>query len=568
MQETLHHATATMLVTSLTTAASMYSSIISDITAIKCFGLFGGTAIMMNFVLTLTLLPAVIVIQYKLTACCNCNNDNGASRCSKCWYPINLCLKPLKTFFKRYLPKLILKLRYIWILLLGGLGIGGALVVLKYPSLKLPSDSEFQLFGDDNLLEKWDQTYNDIFQSSGETGFRMNGHVLFGIKTTDTGDIWNPDDRGSLVLDDSFEFFTEDHQEWLLEFCTDLRNQSFFDDFSYNGCFIEPMIQFMEGPCDHPLQTQNQCCNNAISFPYDQSIFKTCFKLCASLGPCSFGVRFHNESDEFVAIYIHYFSSTPVSFDFNIMQDHWMATDGWMEKQLETAPEPLKKGWIISTGGGAQLYFYDLQNSLATGTLFALAITLIIAFVILGLTILNLVLAFYAILTVASAVFVTVACLVLLGWELNIFESIILILSVGLCVDFTLHYGVAYRVAPEIASRERRSEFSIETMTAAISVAALTTFMAGVFMFAANINAYYQLGLFLTLVMSVSWVYSTFFFQSLCRIAGPQNRCGDLTVLLCCSCKNNDISNSRQSQIDGHTNQAFENDHQFESTPM
>ena len=37
IQNTLHHASATMLVTSLTTAGSLYASIISDVTAVKCF---------------------------------------------------------------------------------------------------------------------------------------------------------------------------------------------------------------------------------------------------------------------------------------------------------------------------------------------------------------------------------------------------------------------------------------------------------------------------------------------------------------------------------------------------
>lgn len=31
-----------------------------------------------------------------------------------------------------------------------------------------------------------------------------------------------------------------------------------------------------------------------------------------------------------------------------------------------------------------------------------------------------------------------------MGWELNILESIVIIMSVGLSVDFSCHYGVAY----------------------------------------------------------------------------------------------------------------------------
>ena len=42
--------------------------------------------------------------------------------------------------------------------------------------------------------------------------------------------------------------------------------------------------------------------------------------------------------------------------------------------------------------------------------------------------------------------------------------------------------------------------------------------------------SYIQLGQFLMIIMSVSWVYATFFFQALCSIFGPQNDSGQMTV--------------------------------------
>ena len=33
------------------------------------------------------------------------------------------------------------------------------------------------------------------------------------------------------------------------------------------------------------------------------------------------------------------------------------------------------------------------------------------------------------------------------GWELNILESVVISLSIGLSVDFTLHYGIMYKLA-------------------------------------------------------------------------------------------------------------------------
>ena len=49
-------------------------------------------------------------------------------------------------------------------------------------------------------------------------------------------------------------------------------------------------------------------------------------------------------------------------------------------------------------------------------------------------------------------------------------------------------------------------------------------------MMPSQVLSYIQLGHFLMLVMSVSWAFSTFFFQSLCSIAGPQGNFGQLPL--------------------------------------
>jgi protein dispatched 1 len=62
MAKTLEHASLSMLVTSLTTAAAFYASYASSITAVRCFGIFAGTAVMANYLLMITWLPASVSI--------------------------------------------------------------------------------------------------------------------------------------------------------------------------------------------------------------------------------------------------------------------------------------------------------------------------------------------------------------------------------------------------------------------------------------------------------------------------------------------------------------------------
>lgn len=53
-------------------------------------------------------------------------------------------------------------------------------------------------------------------------------------------------------------------------------------------------------------------------------------------------------------------------------------------------------------------------------------------------------------------------------------------------------------------------------------------FFAGLVMMPSVIHAYIQVGHFLMLIMSTSWVYSTFFFLALCAVLGPQGHDGDV----------------------------------------
>ena len=68
-------------------------------------------------------------------------------------------------------------------------------------------------------------------------------------------------------------------------------------------------------------------------------------------------------------------------------------------------------------------------------------------------------------------------------------------------------------------------------------MAALTTFVAGAAMLPSHILAYTKLGMFLMLVMGFSWVYATFFFQSVCRIIGPRGNFCQIPTNNCKCCK-------------------------------
>ncbi|XP_038057504.1 protein dispatched homolog 1-like [Patiria miniata] len=531
--ETLRHASVSMFVTSFTTATALYVTVISDIVVVKCFAVFAGTAILMNLALTLTLLPAVIVMQHKMTKwCCSSKTSSNESK-EKCSCLAKL-LVPLNKFHEVLIPYLVLKLRFIWIILFLLLMTGAAIVVFFYPGFQVPSSSNFQFFVDSHYFEQYDLVYGDQFAYTQARSSNFVGCIVWGVQAVDNGDLWDPDDPGTLLLNDSFRFSSPEDQSWFLDFCRDLRNQSFFKSFEEQGCFIEDFISLMQQPsCINQYGRDVSPCCNQSGFPYESSLFETCLAKFANYLSIR-GIFFLKTNGQLAGIKVNIATTFENSFKFADNEELWRTVNGWIEEKLKSAPSALQHGWF-SSPDFFQLSFFDLQQSLAVGTRNSMLVTLAIASGILFLTIQNILLTLWAMLTITSAVFVTVASLVLLGWELNVVEATIITLAVGLSVDFTIHYGVAYKLSP-FQSRRQRTRCSLQTMAPAITIAAFSTFVAGALVLPSTLLSYYQFGVFLMLVMSISWTHGTFFFQSLCMVLGPQESCGDIPCLPCFEC--------------------------------
>ena len=116
----------------------------------------------------------------------------------------------------------------------------------------------------------------------------------------------------------------------------------------------------------------------------------------------------------------------------------------FLDDRLSKGPNGVKSGFV------AYLNFFtfcDVQVSLASGTYYSIALSLSVAFVVMLVTSQSFLVTVYAMVTIFIAIHCTVAVLVFLGWYLNIVESVIISLAVGLSIDFTIHLGVAYRLS-------------------------------------------------------------------------------------------------------------------------
>ncbi|XP_074846015.1 protein dispatched homolog 1 isoform X2 [Carettochelys insculpta] len=546
---TLQHAALSMFVTSFTTAAAFYANYVSNITAIRCFGVYAGTAILVNYVLMVTWLPAVVVLHERyllnIFSCFRKPQQRVYSNKSCCTVLCQVFHKIIfavsetsRIFFEKVLPCIVIKFRYIWLFWFLALTIGGAYIVCVNPKMKLPSLelSEFQVFRSSHPFERYDAEYKKLFMFErvhhGEE-LHMPITVIWGVSPEDNGDPLNPKSKGKLKLDSSFNIASPASQVWILHFCQKLRNQTFYyqtEEQDFASCFIETFKQWMENQdCDEPALYP--CCSH-WRFPYKQEVFELCIKRAIMELERSTGYHLYSKTpgprfdinDTIRAVVLEFQSTYLFTLAYEKMHQFYREVDSWISKELSSAPEGLGNGWFVSN-----LEFYDLQDSLSDGTLIAMGLSVAVAFSVMLLTTWNIIISLYAIVSIAGTIFVTVGSLVLLGWELNVLESVTISVAVGLSVDFAVHYGVAYRLAPD-PDREGKVIFSLSRMGSAIAMAALTTFVAGAMMMPSTVLAYTQLGTFMMLIMCISWAFATFFFQCMCRCLGPQGTCGQIPL--------------------------------------
>ncbi|XP_066965917.1 protein dispatched [Macrobrachium rosenbergii] len=559
--DSLHHAAASIIVTSLTTAAAFFASCVSHITAIRCFSIFAGTVVLANLMLMLTWVPACVVVaeRWGASTCCLCVPPAPVyapqlpPRCSLvCALPLRFCYfcaEAGRDFFEKILPLIIVKPRYFWILLFGALAVCSSLVVFYYPGLKLPDSQDFQLFSRDHFFEQYDLEYKYKFWFERNLRSDIVNHlpvrIVWGIKPVDNGDYLDPSSKGTIVFDDSFDVAQPGSQEWLLNFCRGLRNQTFY--MSTLGpllpnCFIETFKTYMDRKCIDPIKGVNRapCCEESI-FPYSEEVFEKCIhKGIKALYqtpreyfiPGVAGPKFSRRTGKVAAVVVEYDSNILWSLSYDDMHQFFTEVDTWVKDQLKDAPEGMKGGWFIS-----YLTFFDVQRSLSIGTGVAVAVAVGVSLAVLVVTTLNIVVSLLAVISVGAIILVTLAALVLLGWHLNILESVTVSVAIGLAVDLTLHYGVAYRLSPE-AERDAAVSWAVGRLGSPVFMAAATSLAAGIAMLPARVLAYVHIGTFLTVITAASYVYSTFFYLPLLRVFGPESGCGQLSYpqLTCSQC--------------------------------
>lgn len=208
---------------------------------------------------------------------------------------------------------------------------------------------------------------------------------------------------------------------------------------------------------------------------------------------------------------------------------------------MESAPPGMTNGWFYSYLG-----FYDLQKMLIRDTIMSAFIAISLAFIIMLFVTKSILLTLITVVSIFFIICSTIAVLVLMDWHLNVLESIVISIAIGLSVDFSLHYTTEYQLARRNCPREEAIAKSLSLMACPSLMGAITTGASGAFMLPSDILPYAHLGIFLIVIMFVSWFYSTLFLVSLLSVSGPDY--GHKLYFYCCSCKSSQNINVKDPE--------------------
>lgn len=104
---------------------------------------------------------------------------------------------------------------------------------------------------------------------------------VWGIKPIDNGNYLDPNKKGTIEWDETFDVSSPKSQLWLEQFCQDLRGQPFYRSTfgpMLPNCFIEPLRSWMKRECKDlvdPDIDYTPCCESS-KFPYKPDVLQQC----------------------------------------------------------------------------------------------------------------------------------------------------------------------------------------------------------------------------------------------------------------------------------------------------
>ncbi|CAD6193196.1 unnamed protein product [Caenorhabditis auriculariae] len=501
----LHHALSSMFVTSLTTAIAFLTNLASPVLVLRCFGIFACITIITNYVLVLLILPAAIILIKPV------RTQHSRFRVTKIGDEIS------KWEISHRCALFVHGLKYVITFLAIVISIACAIVVIYKPGMQLPRYNPTKLLVDSNRHEFFDNNLH-FFDFEWKRSPRLVQNFALGIpliKSSNSLSITsNP---SSLSLTSNFELTREKlntYKNIFREIASKYeKNATSWAEAAWNSkdeCFKRKIIT---SACVMKFAASTD--HLPYEFPDDSAVLP------------SDGPLINNDFEIF-----GYFFSIPTQerlrVDADAIERVFGEIDGTclkLKSLTDDVPLCLSSSEITR--------FYDIISQLKSSSLSSVLISIGICLLVVVLCTRVLTLSIFALIIIFFIILWTIAVLALLGrtigegtevtikttieplscvlvapkvvssWQLSVVESTILVITIGLSFDYTLHYAVGMREAKLAPMVEKIGEVH-STAGVACSLGAVTLFLAGAPLLFSQTAAFSQVGTMLVVLSFTS----------------------------------------------------------------
>ena len=534
-----------MLLTTSTTAAAFFATIVAPVAPVRVFAIFMGLLVICDYIWNITIFGAAVAYRHRALRAMRLSSDDAGCRSGLCRFLLDSRLRCLRKsrkpaleggdgtgqkahldddslspwtvegFFTKPFFKTVRATRWLSIVLFVGL-IG----VTAYYSTKIeaPKTSRVQLLPSDSNFERMDTLKSNGFMNSNE-GNSGWVSVVWGLVPEDNGNHNDPKDRTSMVLNEEFDLALDGNQMWLWDFCNRTAAQDFVPSTQNPSCFLADFDSWLKYDSHHRVEN---CGPDAASgVPVAPVYLASCLE------------EFLQERDDDTVppqvIHDGRVRAVRLAFPTGIRWDAPLSVtaelwDRWEAHiAAEAANAPPGMGGFFHTSGSFN--FWDTNTSLRRAAYSAAVIAIGVAAVVLLVGTGNYIITLYATISIFGVLTCVGATIYGMGWKLGFLEAVCFAILIGLSVDFIIHFAHMYCHAPH-EDRRDRTRHALRYMSVPVLSAGLTTFASSVLLFICKIVFFNKFGVVLMLTILYSLLITFYFFNGLNAAVGPNGTSG------------------------------------------
>jgi len=518
----LPDAASAMFYTTITTCVAFFATAICVVAPIRCFAVFCGLLIFFDYVMDIALIfPALCLYdKWLMNGNANCCviickkqteniNERENSDTNSDYDDTSLIHRILNTYYK-YLHMLRWPILAIFT-------IGFGVFIYVATTLRLPDSAEVRLLPEDHQFElsiKWRQK---LLAQQYSSGSGSSVQIIWGLQAEDNGNINNPDELSSLVLDDSFEPRSAESQIYLQAMCSRLFKNEFagllYTDYV---CPINGFESWLneQATSKFPDEEYEDNCRDASALPMPSDSFDACFIAWSKINR---NIDVLAKNGKIQVLIVQATSTAHFTDAYSILKREWQNFEDWLDVERNKAPKGVNAMYHSSN----TFWFYDTNRTMLQTAIGAAGIAIAFSTVVVFIVSRSFLLTLFSTVAIVYVLAATTASLVGLGWTLGFLESICLAILIGISCDFVIHFSHAYCHFRGKRSREDRTRFTVVHMGPSILAAAATTFSAATVMLFCKITFFTKFASILFMTMLHATIGAFVGFLVLADLFGP-----------------------------------------------